>query len=118
MGSYWFRNGEVCTLDPARPRAASMVVHDESIAFVGDDDAARRHLRPDTVEVDLEGGCHESFASGLPCPTLDTDLGFRVIGVYTLAFARLHVLGDDSAATAAVLDGTTVVDPLARVNPF
>lgn len=56
MGSYWFRNGEVYTLDPARPRARSVVVHDELIAFVGDDDAARRHVRADTVEVDLDGG--------------------------------------------------------------
>lgn len=56
MGSYWFRNGEVCTLDLAQPWAASLVVHDELIAFVGSDEDARRHLRDDTVEVDLAGG--------------------------------------------------------------
>lgn len=56
MASTWFRNGLVHTMDPRRPWAASVVVHDEVIAFVGDDAEARRHTRPDTVEVDLEGG--------------------------------------------------------------
>lgn len=85
---------------------------------VGQAGLAARVPTVDLTQVELEGGCHESFASGLPCPTLDTDLGFHVIGVYTLAFARQRLLGDDSSTTAAVLDGTTVVDPLARVNPF
>lgn len=55
MGSYWFRNGDVYTVDPEQPWATSLVVHDELIAHVGDEDGARRHLRSDTVEVDLAG---------------------------------------------------------------
>lgn len=55
MSSWWFRNAEVCTIDPARPWATSIVVHDDRIAHVGDDAGARAHLRADTVEVDLGG---------------------------------------------------------------
>jgi predicted amidohydrolase YtcJ len=56
MGSYWFRNGSVYTMDPRRPWAESVVVHDEVIAFVGADADAGAYRRGDTVEVDLEGG--------------------------------------------------------------
>ena len=56
MTSTWFRNGLVHTMDPHRPWAASVVVHDDLIAFVGGDTEARDHVRPDTVEVDLDGG--------------------------------------------------------------
>ncbi len=62
--------------------------------------------------VSLEGGCHESFASGLPCPGLDTDLGFSFVGMYTLAFARVHVLGDDDATALGLLDGSVIPDPI------
>ncbi len=56
MSSSWFRNCTVYTLDPAAPWATSLVVHEDTIAFVGDDEAARAHLRPDTEEIDLDGG--------------------------------------------------------------
>ncbi len=56
MASYWFRNGVVHTMDPRRPWAESVVVHDEVIAFVGADADAGAQRRDDTVEVDLEGG--------------------------------------------------------------
>jgi len=55
MSSHWFRNGDVYTVDAANPWARSVVVLDERIAYVGDDEGAREHLRPDTVEVDLDG---------------------------------------------------------------
>ena len=55
MTSYWFRNCDVYTVDSAQPWARSLVVHDDRIAFVGDDEGARPHRRSDTVEVDLDG---------------------------------------------------------------
>jgi predicted amidohydrolase YtcJ len=55
MTSYWFRNGEVYTVDSAQPWASGIVVHDEWIAYVGDDQGAQAHRRADTIEVDLEG---------------------------------------------------------------
>ncbi len=56
MSSYWFRNGAVYTMEPTSPWASSLVVRDDLIAFVGGDEAARAHVHPDTIEVDLEGG--------------------------------------------------------------
>lgn len=48
-----FVNGRILTMDPALPRASAIVTEGESIAFVGDDDAARDHL-PGAEVVDLE----------------------------------------------------------------
>jgi predicted dienelactone hydrolase len=62
----------------------------------------------DLTWLDLAGGCHQTFALGL-CDTLDPALGFRIIDTYALAFARRHVLGDDSPSTLSILDGTTPV---------
>ena len=56
MSSYWFRNGTVCTMNAHDPWATSVVVHDDTIVQVGDEEAARAHLRAGTVEVDLSGG--------------------------------------------------------------
>lgn len=43
----------------------------------------------------LEGGCHQSFALG-QCSTLDVELGYTIVNTYALAFARKHILGDDT----------------------
>ena len=56
VGSTWFRNGTVYTMNDAQPWATSLVVHDDTIVFVGDDEGARTALRADTVEHDLAGG--------------------------------------------------------------
>ncbi|MFM2077870.1 MAG: hypothetical protein RJA49_1760 [Actinomycetota bacterium] len=56
MASYWFRNGAVYTMDPRRPWARALVVHDDVIAAIGDDESTRHAVRADTVEVDLAGG--------------------------------------------------------------
>jgi predicted dienelactone hydrolase len=66
--------------------------------------------------VELAGGCHESFASGIPCPGLDTAVAFRAIGVYALAFGRRHLLGDDDPTVLGVLDGSVEVDGAATVR--
>jgi predicted amidohydrolase YtcJ len=56
MPSHWFRNGTIYTLDARQPWAASLVVHDGVIAYVGDDDGAYAARLDNTVEIDLEGG--------------------------------------------------------------
>ena len=56
------------------------------------------------IWIDILGGCHLSFNLGL-CGTLDGELGLSIIGTWTLAFGRHHLLGDDGEATKALLDG-------------
>lgn len=73
---------------------------------------------PPLTWLELAGGCHESFASGLPCPGLDTAAGFRAVGVYALAFGRRHLLEDDSEIVAGVLDGSLSVDAAATLTTF
>lgn len=70
----------------------------------------------DLTWVELAGGCHESFASGIPCPGLDTELGFRIVGTYALAFARHTLLGEDGPLVTGVLDGSLAVDAAATVH--
>lgn len=65
--------------------------------------------------VELEGGCHQSFALGA-CDTLDVPLGFSVIDTYAMAFARHEVLGDDSADVVGVLDGSVEVSEVATLS--
>lgn len=70
--------------------------------------------------IEVEGACHQtwgnqSFGVGV-CETLDSDEGTRIIATYALAFARHHVLGDDGAATTAILSGATEVSPLVTMQ--
>ncbi|MCO4744856.1 MAG: hypothetical protein KC912_08705 [Proteobacteria bacterium] len=60
----------------------------------------------DFTWLDIEGACHNAFALG-SCFTLDTDEGFEIIQTYALAFARRHVLDDDTVSD--ILDGSTEV---------
>ncbi len=55
--------------------------------------------------VSIEGGCHEMFGVG-GCPDLDPEEGFSLIEAYALAFARRHLLDDDSAEVTGLLDGS------------
>jgi predicted amidohydrolase YtcJ len=55
MNSYWFNNAEIYTVDPQRPWATDVVVHDGRIVYVGDADGAAAQRRSDTIEVDLDG---------------------------------------------------------------
>lgn len=59
--------------------------------------------------IELEGGCHQSFALG-GCATLANQRGFDVLDAYTLAFGREWVLGDTSTGVEAILTGEFVVD--------
>lgn len=51
-----FRNGDVITMDPRRPRASAVAVRAGRIAYVGDDAGARAFTGPGTEVVDLRGG--------------------------------------------------------------
>lgn len=63
----------------------------------------------DLTWIDVEGACHESFSLGLPCPTLDTETSLKIGNTYTLAFARHHVLGDETPEVTAILSGDTLI---------
>ena len=66
---------------------------------------SRKHLLKDLTWVEFAGGCHQTFAMGM-CPTLDVEEGFRLTSIYALAFARRHLLGDQSAPVLSLLDGS------------
>ena len=61
--------------------------------------------------VEIEGGCHQTFALGA-CPSLDTELGFHITQTYALSFARVTVLGDSSAQTTGIVSGDVSISDL------
>ena len=65
----------------------------------------------DFTWVELEGGCHQTFALGA-CDTLDTDLGFHVVQSLSMAFARSSVLDDSSSRVADVLSGEETISEI------
>ena len=62
----------------------------------------------DRTWIELDGGCHETFALGV-CDTLDPALGYDIVQTYALAFARQRVLGDTGEAVSGILDGSIEV---------
>jgi predicted dienelactone hydrolase len=62
----------------------------------------------DIVDVEIEGACHGTFSVATGCG-LDPDEGYAIVSAYAFAFARQVALGDDSARTAAVLDGSELL---------
>jgi len=58
----------------------------------------------------IEGGCHQVFGLGA-CPEISDAVGFGIVQSYALAFGRSHLLGDDSAETLGLLDGSVLLDP-------
>ncbi len=68
--------------------------------------------RTDDVDiswVEVAGGCHQTFALGTPCD-LPAEDGFTMVNAYGFAFARHHLLGDETARTVGLLDGTIPFD--------
>jgi predicted dienelactone hydrolase len=69
----------------------------------------------DLAWIDIAGGCHETFnlvgyIGG--CPTLDTDVGYKIVRTYAMAFARYHVLDDHGDVVTGIVNGTTKVSDL------
>ena len=69
----------------------------------------------DLTWVDLEGGCHQTFALGT-CDTLPTEDGYRMVRSWSLAFLRHHLQGDVSEDTLALISGEVPVDPRAHTR--
>lgn len=69
----------------------------------------------DLTWVELEGGCHQTFALGT-CDTLPTEDGYRIVRSWSLAFLRHHLQGDVSDATLALIRGEAPVDPRATTQ--
>lgn len=72
-----FHNGNIITVDPARPRARAVAVAGDRILFVGDDNAALALAAPDAVLYDLNG------RTLIP--------GFNDDHVHTLAFGAFYL---------------------------
>jgi len=72
---------------------------------VGQRDQWMRLTGIDFTWIDLEGGCHQTFALQT-CETLDPALGRSLIDAYALAFGRRHILGDTSETVVGLLDGS------------
>ncbi|MEO1273352.1 MAG: hypothetical protein AAFX99_35150, partial [Myxococcota bacterium] len=70
----------------------------------------------DAIWVNLEGGVHESFGlcgtldpMGLGmCSSLEPQLGYTLVNTYVLAFARRHVLDDQTMMVESILSGEMV----------
>lgn len=65
--------------------------------------------------LELDGGCHQTFALGV-CNSLDPTEGFWMVDTYALAFARARLLGDDDPRVRGLLDGTESLDPRATLS--
>ncbi|MFT5456189.1 MAG: putative dienelactone hydrolase [Myxococcota bacterium] len=80
---------------------------------VGQEEQFNTTAGVDLTWVELEGGCHQTFALGT-CSTLPTDDGWSITATYAFAFARHHLLGD--ASVVPILDGSEVVDSRAALK--
>lgn len=66
------------------------------------------------IRVNLPRGCHQTFAIGCGLPgELETELGYRIVNTYALAFAEWQARGAEGYA--AILDGTEEVSEEAEV---
>ena len=63
--------------------------------------------------VSIADGCHQMFSLG-GCPEIEIEEGFDMIEAYTFAFARHHLLGDESDETVGLLNGS--LSPWAQVS--
>jgi predicted dienelactone hydrolase len=65
--------------------------------------------------LELEGGCHQSFATGI-CSTLDAATGFSIVNAYALALGRQAVLGDVSQQVLDLLAGRDSISDRAHYS--
>lgn len=75
---------------------------------VGQDDQFDEMGAIDFTWMELEGGCHQTFALG-SCTTLEREEGFHIVQTIALAWARHTVLNDDHVSTVDVLTGASPV---------
>lgn len=77
---------------------------------VGADKQYDKVTTTDIIWIDVAGACHSTFGVG-SCATLEQPKGEAMFTPYTLAFARHHVLGDETPEVVGILDGSVEVDP-------
>lgn len=65
--------------------------------------------------IEVRGGCHQFFALGSCGEIPDTDQD-PIVGAWAMAFARRHVLMDNSAAITSLLDGSMPVSDRVTVH--
>ncbi len=58
--------------------------------------------------IEVRGGCHQYFALG-GCDMIPDSFQDSIVGVWSLAFARRHVLDDSAPAVLGVLDGSVTL---------
>lgn len=87
-----------------------MDIHGPVLYFGGtEDERGQQEQFDDMGSIDftwmeLAGGCHQTFALGT-CSTLDPNQGFAIVQTASLAFARVHILGDTGVETVAIATG-------------
>lgn len=89
---------------------------------VGNDDlfAAAKNL--DLTWVVVDGGCHQLFGLGNSvraepgCASLSDEAGFALVNPWILAYARYHVLSDQTPEVRKLVEGTTSISPLMHVQ--
>jgi predicted dienelactone hydrolase len=70
----------------------------------------------DLAWLELEGGCHQTFALGT-CDTLEAETGYSIVQGYAMAFARMQILQDDTPGLQEVLDGDESLWQEASMHP-
>lgn len=63
--------------------------------------------------IQLLGGCHHSFTGHLGCSTLPLTTSLPLTATYSISFGIQTVLQSNDQRVLSILDGTTVVDPVA-----
>ncbi len=79
---------------------------DVRVTNAGESDPIWALLPAGSIRVDVAGGCHQLFGLG-GCDAIPDDVGLPLVNAYTLAFARLHLLADESVT--GLLDGSVQV---------
>jgi predicted dienelactone hydrolase len=70
---------------------------------------------PDVAWLQIENGCHQTFALGT-CPKLSADKGFLLVNSYALAWARAYLLGDATKTVQGLVDGTLTLAPEGKLS--
>lgn len=78
---------------------------------VGQDEQFEEMGPIDFTWMDIEGGCHQTFALGI-CPELDSDTGFHILSTVGLSWARATVLGDTDETVLGIVRGEVEVSDL------
>ena len=65
--------------------------------------------------LEIEGGCHQTFALGV-CDTLSTEEGYWMVNSYALAMGRVFLLDDSLEISIDLLNEGSALDPRAQLR--